>query len=77
MEKVTDYKQLKTGNYILFKTKKEEAVLKITAIKTSIFSSAVDIECKIGKIETVITSGDIRSGHVFLTKSKKAYYKSL
>lgn len=77
MEKITDYKQIKVGSFILFDNKKERCVLKVNAIKTSIFSDGVDIECSIGKLETFIMDSDIKAGHVYFTKSKKPYYKKL
>jgi hypothetical protein len=76
-KKVTNYKQLKVGDYIHFKNKKEEGVFKIKSIKTSFFSDAVDINCSVGKLEALIVSGDIKYGYVSFSASKKTYYKQV
>jgi len=77
MKKITDVKQLKIGKHIFFKNKKEEAVMKIKAINTSWFSDAVDIECTVGRLEALVIGADIKDGFVYLSKSKKTYYKKL
>ena len=77
MAKITDYNTLKVGSFVLFKNKQEEAVMKVVSIKKSLFSSSVDVECKIGKLDALLVSSDFKNGYVHTTTVKKPYYKKL